>query len=92
MLCVVEQPDSTAKAALAASRERPLMIFLFILFDGVRVIGSASDTLSEQSRAIWRSESSRQFSRFLRADLEVSLSDFSRFALNKIPAGSACFV
>ncbi len=48
MLCVVEQPDSTAKAALATSRERPLMIFLFILFGGLRVIGSASDTLSER--------------------------------------------
>lgn len=50
MLCVVEQPDSTASAALATRRERPLMIFLFILFGGVRVIGSASNTLSEQSQ------------------------------------------
>jgi hypothetical protein len=49
MLCVVEQPDSMATAALAASRQRPLMIFLFILFCGLRVIGSAWDSLSEQA-------------------------------------------
>jgi hypothetical protein len=89
MLWVVEQPDSTAKAALAASRERPLMIFLFILFDGVRVIGSASETLSEQSRATWRSEPSRQVSRLFLLAKKSVLVIFRESTSTKSPRPSA---
>jgi hypothetical protein len=85
MLCVVEQPDSMAKAALAASRERPLMIFLFFLFGGVRVIGSASDTLSEQSRGNCAIGIIAARFAIFPAGLEAGLNDFCRSASTKSP-------
>jgi hypothetical protein len=89
MLCVVEQPDSMATAALAASKQRTLMISLLILFSGLRVIGSVSDTLSEQACGKFASRIIAAIYVTFSAGLEVGLSDFSRTHLGKVLADNA---